>query len=111
MWQNRFMRILMHNSTLLIQHFSYFLSFGKAAGHDLYVKMRGTNIVAPYKMIFYVVILLYGEWKGSLLGHKLVKPGHYLENSLICLIFQSALLTVWFAAHFILCHGMISTQT
>ena len=76
-----------------------------------YVKMRGTNIVAPYKMIFYVVILLYVERKGSLLGHKLVKPGHYLENSLICMIFQSALLTVWFAAHFILCHGMISAQT
>ena len=69
-----------------------------------YVKMNGTNIVAPYKMIFYVVILLYVERKGSLLGHKLVKPGHYLENSLICMIFQSALLTVWFAAHFILCH-------
>ena len=53
-----------------------------------YVKMRGTNIVAPYKMIFYVVILLYVERKGSLLGHKLVKPGHYLENSLICMIFS-----------------------
>ena len=62
-------------------------------------------------VIFYVVILLYGELKGSLSGHKLVKPGHYLENSLICMIFQSALLTVWFAAHFILCHGMISAQT
>ena len=64
-------------------------------------------------MIFYVVILLrvYGERKGSLPGHKLVKPGHYLENSLICMIFQSALLTVRFVAHFILCHGMISAQT
>ena len=32
--------------------------------------------------IFYVVILLhvYGERKGSLPGHKLVKLGHYLEN-------------------------------
>ena len=63
----------------------------------------------------YVVILLhvhvYGERKGSLPGHKMVKPGHYLKNSLICMIFQSALLTVWFAAHFILCHGMISAQT
>ena len=39
-----------------------------------------------------------------------LQPGHYLENSLIC-FFQSALLTVWFAAHFILCHGMISAQT
>ena len=38
-------------------------------------------------------------------------PGHYLENSLICMIFQSALLTVWFAAHFKLCHGMLSAQT
>ena len=66
-------------------------------------------------VIFYVVILLhvYGGRKGLLPGHKLVKPGHYvyLENSLICMIFQSALLTVWFAAHFILCHGMISAQT
>ena len=66
-------------------------------------------------VIFYVVILLhvYGGQKGLLPGHKLVKPGHYvyLENSLICMIFQSALLTVWFAAHFILCHGMISAQT
>ena len=64
-------------------------------------------------VISYVVILLhvYGERKGSLPGHKLVTPGHYLEDSLICMIFQSALLTVWFAAHFILCHGMISAQT
>ena len=37
-------------------------------------------------------------------------PGHYMENSLICMIFESALLTVWFAAYFILCHRMISTQ-
>ena len=62
-------------------------------------------------VISYVIILLYGEWKGSLPGHKLVKPGNYLENSLICMIFQSALLTVWFAAHLILCHGMFSAQT
>ena len=62
-------------------------------------------------VIFYFAILVYGERKGSLPGHKLVKPGHYLENSYICIIFQSALLTVWFAAHFILCHGMISAQT
>ena len=43
-----------------------------------------------YIVIFYVVILLhvYGERKGSLPGHKLVKPGHYLENSLICMIFN-----------------------
>ena len=66
-----------------------------------------------HKVIVYVVILLhvYGERKGSLPGYKLVKPGHYLENSLICMIFPSALLTVCFAAHFILCHGMISAQT
>ena len=33
-------------------------------------------------VICYVVILLhvYGERKGSLPGHKLIKPGHYLEN-------------------------------
>ena len=55
-------------------------------------------------------ILLYVERKGSLPGHNLVIPGHYLENSLICMIFQSVLLTVWFA-HFILCHGMISAKT
>ena len=61
-------------------------------------------------VLFYVVILLHGAQKGSLPGHKLVEPGHYLENLLICIIFQSALLTVWFAAHFILCHGMISAQ-
>ena len=74
-----------------------------------YHPIRECNIY----IIFYVVILrhVYGERKGSLPGHKLVKPGHYLENSLICMIFQSALLTVWFAAHFILCHGMISAQT
>ena len=66
-------------------------------------------------VIFYAVILLhvYGGREGLLAGRKLVKPGHYvyLENSLICMIFQSVLLTVWFAAHFILCHGMISAQT
>ena len=68
-------------------------------------------------VIFYVVILLQvllrvnDERKWSLPGHKLVKPGHYMENLLICMIFQSALLTVLFAAHFILCHGMISAQT
>ena len=64
-------------------------------------------------VMFYVVILqhVYGERKGSLPGQELVKPGHYLENLLICMIFQSALLTVWFAAHFILCHSMISAQT
>ena len=62
-------------------------------------------------MLLYLHV--YGELQGSLHvpGNKLVKPGQYLENSLICMIFQSALLTVWFAAHFILCHGMISAQT
>ena len=95
MWQNHFMCILMHNSTQPIQHFSYFLKLVSSGQHIV---------------IVYVVILLYGEWKGSLPGHKLVKPGHYLENSLICMFFQSALLTVWFAAHFILCHGMTSAQ-
>ena len=41
--------------------------------------------------IFYVVILLhvYDEQKGSLPGNILVKPEHYLENSLIFMIFQS----------------------
>ena len=83
------------------------ISCSKSYSHLPVVEL-GEHIV-----IFYVVILIhvYGELKGSLPCHKLVKPGHYLENSLICMNFQSALLTVWFAAHFILCHGMISDQT
>ena len=37
--------------------------------------------------------------------------GHYIENSLIWMIYPSALLTVWFSAHFIFRHSMISAQT
>ena len=37
--------------------------------------------------------------------------GHYLENLLIWMNYPPPLLTVWFSAHFILRHGMISTQT
>ena len=69
-----------------------------------------------------VVILLHVTWRSegvitcSLPGkfthlYEFLLPGHYLENSLICMMFQSSLLTVWFAAHFILCLGMISAQT
>ena len=39
-------------------------------------------------VILYVVILLYDELKGSLPGHSLFIPGHYLENSLIFMIFS-----------------------
>ena len=79
---------------------SYFhLPFGELGGGG-----GGEHIV-----IFYVVTSLhvYGERKGLLPGHKLAKPGHYLENSLICMIFNplfwlyglpliSYSVTVWF---------------
>ena len=92
---------VLNEKTIISYTKSYFhLPVGELGGGG------GQHIV-----IFYVVILLHVERKGSLPGHKMVKPGQYLENSLICMIFQSALLIVWVAAHFILCHGMISAQT
>ena len=36
--------------------------------------------------------------------------GHYLKNSLIWMFYPSALLTVRFSAHFILCHGAIRSN-
>ena len=43
---------------------------------------------ATYCNILLCILLhVHGERKGSLPGIKLVKPGHYLENSLICMIF------------------------
>ena len=54
---------------------SYFhLPFGELGGGG------GQHIV-----IFHVVILLHvnGERKGSLPGHKRVKPGHYLISSFV----------------------------
>ena len=97
--------------TVLNQHASF-----KQKNKQLYPAQNPTSTSplvsrGQHVVILFMVILLYGERKGSLPGHNLVIPGHYLENSLICMIFQSALLTIWFAAHFILCHGMISAQT
>ena len=64
-WQNHSMRILMHTSTQPTQQFSYFWA--------------GDNIQLYYMWSYY---------------YTTNASGHYLENSLIWMIYTSALLTV-----------------